>query len=144
MIDEAQLEQRVGERTGLKSREEILAYICFSECAGCNDRIIMFGDVQHKFYEGLLEEANSQTRKAEEQFNDDLGKHRVKRPSPLSLIAKERYEHFLRMFIDKKLISEPQLFGKDTTKYSRLMAYNYFNDPEIYLINSGRHCRVEV
>ena len=76
-------------------------------------------------------------RKEEEQFNDDLGNHRVEGPSSLSIKAKERYEHFLRIFIDKKLISEPELVRRCAVKYPRLMAYNYLNDPELYVIDSG-------
>ena len=134
-ISESELIKKVGEKTGLKDREEILAYMNFSECADWDDGVIMYGDAQHKFYESLLEKADIKTKKKEKDFWELVGNHKTKKKeSKLSLKAKSEYAKYLKIFIEKGLIQEPKLVRKCTTKYPVLCSYNYFNDFEIYEI----------
>jgi len=123
----------VGERTGLKNKEDILAYTNFVDNADWEDGIIMFGDVIHEFYRNLLKNSSPKIQKEEEEFMNLLGNHKIKTKSKLMIKSEEEYEKYLNLFISKGLISKPRFVRKNKeTKYPTLMAYNYFNDPEVY------------
>ena len=145
VMDNLHLRQRISERTGLTDDQEISAYIHFCHHADLRDGVIMYGDVKHEFYKEFMDAQDSDVQRREKKFWEKVSNHRLglteeelrKVESPFSLKAGELYEHYLEIFIRKRLIQAPRHVGQCTTaKYPVLSAYNYFNDPDIYIIES--------
>jgi len=132
-----QIKKRIGERTGLKTDEEIEAYAFFCDHSDFKNGVIMYGDVQHEFYNQLAERASPVMRQLERIFNDALGNHihedlegvrhpfvvecgyyyprafgdtaKCSRPeSPVSRQAKKVFAEYYHKFVEQGLISLPK------------------------------------
>ncbi|PJE81679.1 hypothetical protein COU58_01170 [Candidatus Pacearchaeota archaeon CG10_big_fil_rev_8_21_14_0_10_32_42] len=113
--------KRISERTGLKNVNDVFAYIHFCKSVDFEDGVILFGNVQHDFYEDASKILKSKK-------NYEL------KSEVLSRYSKMAYNHFLKLFISRGLVSEPRFVRKDVqTKYPVLSSYNFFNDSEIYI-----------
>lgn len=142
--------QRISERTGLKTKEEVEAYAHFCMHSDFKNGVILYGDVQHEFYEVLSMNASAPMRMLERVYHDAVG-NRVHEDlngqtaqlsdeserrlhSPLVRVAKEEYGKYYKQFVEMRLISLPESSGKGFSAeyYPKLRGYNYFNDPEFY------------
>lgn len=127
------LVERVGERTGLKDSKEISAYMNFVEDANWDDGIIMYANTKHLFYQELLDKSSLEIQEKERKFWDDVGNHRIKEnKSKLFFKAEEEYDKYLKIFVEKGLISSPRKIGISEGEYPVLKAYNYYNDSEVF------------
>ena len=59
--------ERVSERTGLKTENEILAYMNFVDESDWEDGLILTDNVKYNFYTNLIKKSNSKIREEEER-----------------------------------------------------------------------------
>ncbi|MCR4327580.1 MAG: hypothetical protein NUV46_03300 [Nanoarchaeota archaeon] len=141
-IKNKDLIERISKRTGLKHDWEINAYVNFMESADLEDGLIMFGNCKHLFWEEAQEWIINKKygKKTYERYiGPGVPSSKIEEieefVNPLaSEISEKEYNHYLKLFIKKGLVSKPRFCRKNTeTKYPVLSSYNFFNDPEVYV-----------
>lgn len=127
------IDEEVKKKTGLKTKEGVLAYEFFYGNAGFNNALIMYGNVIHEFGQ-LIKSMLKIDNNADEQARKNIEEKIMKN-------AERRYNLWLNRFIKRGLIKNKKYYMGKTYSlgyhsgeiFPCLQGYNPLNDLNFYI-----------
>lgn len=125
------IDEKIKEKTGLKTKTAIQAYFFFYKAADMNDGVIMYGNVKSDFYDEERKKILKEKNLPSFEVFDKKDKEKVE--ELLEKKGDNKYYFWLRLFQRKGLVSNFQKVRESDSSYPLLLGYNPFNDFEFYI-----------